>query len=172
MNALDIAINLPSLWLPDSLSAAILDPIQLNEGGAVLANSVYFRAPDASAGAFVMLDAKIDVTYKNTIVKTPITGRRGTVKESICGDDYTIDMKGHLVSLAPNSQPLVPIVLFAECMKTAGCLQVASKTLLAYGITSIVLDNYTVEQIASPYVNAQPVKLKFFSDKNLELEIF
>ena len=132
------------------------------------ANSVYFWSPTRGLG-FMMEDAKVDVSLKNTIIKTPLTGRNGTVKELISAEDYKVVITGHVIGPLNNS-PSFLVPLLAECLKEKGHIQVASKTLVPYLIFKLVLEKYEINQSKSPYVNVLDVNMEFWSDRDIDLK--
>ncbi len=61
----------------------------------------------------ILYNVKIDVTYANTIISTPLSGGRGSVKEGIAAQDYEVIMNGHLMS--PFNIRLIKVYLLWNC---------------------------------------------------------
>ena len=112
------------------------------------------------------LNIKIDVTQQNTIVKTALTGRVGTVKEYIKAEDHTVTMTGDLVSKMAfrEAYPYDFLIMLLTVLKEKGRIAVVSKYLEAFGINNLVLESYQLNQSNNKYINTQHFNLKFVSD--------
>ena len=121
------------------------------------------------------IDLKIDevilsVDQVKNIVRTPIQGRDGTVKEYISMDDYTISVSGILVDdLNPHRQPVEKIDLLRQFCELNAQFKVASKFLDLFGITSVVVESYRIAQNTG---NRQvPFRLELLQDEDIELQL-
>lgn len=120
-------------------------------------------------------DLRIDtvlfiVTQPKNIVKTPIFGRNGTVKEFISDGDYLINITGAIVSPEPTTFPIDDVDLFIRYMTLQTQLPVASFFLDLFGIHSIVIEEYEVgEKVGTR--NEVPFTIRALSDEPLEFEL-
>ncbi|MCL2133026.1 MAG: DUF6046 domain-containing protein [Bacteroidales bacterium] len=113
---------------------------------------------------FVAIDPKIDVTLKNTIVQTPLTGRRHTVKEYICGNDYEVIITGNLMSILKNTPPLETLLLLRKCAEAQEPIFVASAYLITFNISKLLLKDFKVQQnIKDLPLNTPQYTLTFLS---------
>ncbi len=132
---------------------------------------VYFKS-SSSLWMCALVNAKIDVVLKNTIVQTALIGRKGTVKEYVCAQDYDITMSGLLVGSLKNTPPLDILFLLRQCIEDDGYVIVGSPYLLTFGITKLVLKEYSIPQgNTSSLVNTKEYKLSFISDSAINLTI-
>lgn len=133
-------------------------------------NVLIFKANDESL-QIQLWDVKIDMTFENTIVKTAVTKRRGTIKEYICAKDYSFNVAGSLIADSQSAFPITElqelIKLFAE-EKNIG---VSNVYIESFGVTKVVLESASVPQSSAKYVNAIPFNLKLVSDDDIELSI-
>lgn len=88
----------------------------------------------------------IRVDQYKLIVKTPIPGKQGDVKEYISDGDFLIDIQGKIVSQYPLLYPKEEVELFIELMKLPKAIPVASEFLNFFQIHSIVVERYTMHQ--------------------------
>lgn len=131
-------------------------------------NAIYFLV-EGSDLLVTLIDVKINVTRKNTIVSTPLPGQKGTVKEYIKGMDYQVKINGNLINYKPNAYPIEELREFIRLVETEGQVKVSSVFLDAFGIDTLVLENYTVNQSEGKYSNVQPFVLNFLSDEDVNL---
>lgn len=113
----------------------------------------------------------ITVTQTKNIIKTPIQGRNGTVKEYISDGDYQIDISGAIVS--PNSTyPETDVNELIEILKAP--IPIPSDSLISeylnwFGIHSIVIESYDLPQTEGTR-NQQEFRISAVSDIAIELE--
>lgn len=113
----------------------------LKVSGTSLDNSLGVGEQKGNSDVFLRIDTVLfNVTGSKNIIKTPIVGRRGTVKEYISMGDYQITAEGAIVSQYPNVFPQDEVRLLVELLELGKALPVASKFLDLFGITSIVVD--------------------------------
>lgn len=122
-----------------------------------------------------LIDVKINVTRKNTIVSTAMVGARGTVKEFINAQDYSVKINGNLHNLTEDrladlrNGNIYPIVELAELNNILSQLEVFSVVnvfLNTLGIDKLVLDAVNYDQHKQKYFNILPFNLDFVSDED------
>lgn len=113
--------------------------------------------------ALILENAIVECSIPKTIVKTPITGRDGTVKEYIQDGDVEVTISGVLVSpKGSTARPMQAIEALREVAGLKRSLSFDHPMLEAIGATQLV-----IESIAFPahqYMNAQPYTLRCVSD--------
>jgi hypothetical protein len=162
-----------------TLQAACLSSLTdqlLNKTGAVnpfkpdtlISDDILFQTNDNSI-QILLTSANIDIGLENTIVKTPLTGKRGTVKEFIQARDYTIDISGSLFSDSQNAYPIDLFIQFVELFNTEANLKVANVRLNKLGINYVVMENYFFPK--SKFLSVCEFKLKLLSDNPFSLTV-
>jgi hypothetical protein len=110
-----------------------------------------------------------DVSMAKNIVKTPIQGRDGTIKEYISDDDYAINIKG--VMTAPNNTfPLDDFVSLIKVVKSPVALKINSWYLEKFGIYNVVVTGFSFSQRAGRF-SEQMFEISAISDTPVELNI-
>lgn len=116
-------------------------------------------------------NCKINVTKQHTLVKTPLQGVDGTVKEFIQASDYTVTVSGDLIMANPKAFPLEPLNLLNKILSKAESLQVASVYLESgFGITELVFERANFNQSNLKHFNVMPFSIDFISDNKHNLE--
>jgi len=90
--------------------------------------------------------ALLEISNERNIVKTPISGRNGTVKEYMSDGDYDIVIKG---SLASNYANLPPIELLEGLQAIVSCpetLTIESNLLEYFRVFNLVIDKPIIRQ--------------------------
>lgn len=119
-----------------------------------------------------IIDARINVSQENVIVKTPLTAHRGTVKELIQASDYKFDIVGSLITDVRNAFPLEQMRLFLEIMKSADVLKVQSIFMDAFlNGDDVVMESYSLDQQSQKYVNIINFKLTLISEENVDFTV-
>lgn len=91
--------------------------------------------------------AILEVNLPRNIVKTPIQGRNGTVKEYISDSDYEISIKG-VINNSLNIAPLDDIVVFRYIMQAPLAIDIVSQFLNeAFDIDKIVVTSSNIAQV-------------------------
>lgn len=115
--------------------------------------------------------ATISIKGKKTIVETPLTGRRGSVKELISVDDYEISLHGVIMG-ADGNYPEDEIRKFAERYELNESMELIS------GLSDIVLkqdDRIVIKSIDFPEVgrfeNMQVISMTAVTDSSIDLVI-
>ena len=94
-----------------------------------------------------MIVVLLTVNQAKNIVKTPVQGRDGTVKEYISLGDFMINIKGVLSSDAIDVEPTdekEQLIKYCAAPIEIAC---SSRYLQSFGINSLVIENYKLEQI-------------------------
>jgi hypothetical protein len=113
--------------------------------------------------------ALFEVQLAKNIIKTPIQGRNGTVKEYISDDDYSVNIRGILV--APNNQfPLDEFVALLKVVKAPVAIKVNSWYLEKVGIYNLVITSADFSQQAGQF-SRQMFNIHAISDTPIELNI-
>ncbi len=136
--------------------------------GSADRNVIMFKFEDITAE---LTGAKISVTRKNTIVSTALTGRTGTVKEYIRGEDYQISITGELINTnasKPTAYPVEQLKVLVKLLAVEDQVQISSAYLNIFDISTVVLKSCLFNQ-SSKYVNTQPFKFEFLSDNDVDL---
>ena len=90
----------------------------------------------------------ITVSQTKNIVKTPIVGRNGTVKEYVSDGDYEIKVQGMIVGKHANIRPDIgELNALAAILDAPVALEVGSNFLDMFRISSMVVESYEMTQI-------------------------
>lgn len=134
---------------------------------------VYFMPViiESSLGKLELPAAAISIKGKKTIIETPLTGRRGSVKELISVDDYEITMHGVIMSDDEN-YPEQIVQQFRDLYEQNEAVK------LICALSSLVLqldDRVVIKTIDYPEVgaveNAQIINLTAVTDSSIDLII-
>lgn len=116
---------------------------------------------------FVLVTVLITISQTKNIVKTPIQGRKGTVKEYIGLGDYQVNIAGILTG-TNGVYPRTDV----QTLKTIVCapvaLTVTSWYLQMFDINSLVIDSYDIGQDEGGY-SRQPFTITTSSDEQVNL---
>ena len=112
----------------------------------------------------------VTVNQQRNIVKTPIQGRNGTVKEYISDGDYDITIDGIITSTNPNLTPLEEMENIISLLKVPNELVIVSEYIALFKVQYIVVDNYNFAQVEGS-VNQIKFSLKLISDEPIELQL-
>lgn len=111
----------------------------------------------------------IDVRQNKVLVKTPVTGRNGTVKEYIYTDDHQITIRGVLVGEG-NEYPYEAKKALQAMFDINSAYEVSCRTLNDLGISSIIFEDRDFSDIEG-YENVCAFTVSAVSDSALILEI-
>lgn len=101
------------------------------------------------------------------IIKTPIQGLSGTVKQYISDGDWMVNVKG--LALGGNSRyPASLVQALDAILKVGGSLQVNSKYLTQFGIFNLVITDKSFPQAMGKY-SQQEFEFNALSDTPIEL---
>lgn len=161
--------------LPDHksfLGSPVYSNLQfLKTSGTSLDNSLNVGAANGNSDIFLNVDTVlITVSQSKNIVKTPIVGRNGTIKEYISDGDYLIDIRGMIVSQYPLVYPRDEVSLLIELLNLPKQIPVASDFLNIFEIGSIVVEFYSIgEKLGSR--NEVPFEIQAWSDNAEEIQL-
>ena len=111
------------------------------------------------------------VNQSKNIVKTPIQGRNGTVKEYISDGDYDISIRGVIVSENANEYPKDEVRKLIEILRVQDSFSIASRYLNeVFDITDIVIESYSLPQ-SEGYHNVQAFEINAVSDEPIEITV-
>lgn len=130
------------------LGTPVWSPLEfLKTSGTSLDNSRGVGEANGNSEVFLRVDTTlITVSQPKIIVKTPIAGRNGTVKEYISDDDFMIEIAGAIVSPYPNVFPREEVSLLLELLSLPKQIPIACEFLQLFGIDSIVVEDKRVSQ--------------------------
>lgn len=109
----------------------------------------------------------ISVSQAKNIVKTPVQGRKGTIKEYIGLGDYQLTINAIICGdngVYPK-QDVQDMIIMCEC---PDAITVTSSFLNMFSINSIVIDNYDINQDEGQY-SRQPISITASSDQEVNL---
>lgn len=110
-----------------------------------------------------------EVTQEKHIIRTNVQGRDGSVKEYISDGDYAISIKGVLTG-RNGEYPQQSVTDLIEFLKAPVSVKVNSWWLGQFGITDIVVLNYSLAQIEGMQ-NSQPFQINAVSDTPFEVNL-
>ena len=111
------------------------------------------------------------VNQSKNIVKTPIQGRNGTVKEYISDGDFDIQIRGIIADPNPDAYPEKEVNKLIEILKVQDNIEIAAQYLNDnFGITNIVIESYALPQNEG-FQNMQAFEINAVSDDPIELAI-
>ena len=108
------------------------------------------------------------VNQSKNIIKTPIQGRNGTVKEYISDGDFDISIRGLIVSSNPNRYPKEDVNKLMKILTVQDSLEITSPFLLRLGITNIVIESYSLPE-SEGFQNIQAFEINAVSDEPIEI---
>lgn len=110
----------------------------------------------------------ISVMNQKNIIETSLQGRNGTVKEYISDGDYQVKIEGKIYGAGANSYPQDDVQKLIQICKAPQAITVTSAFLKMFDISSIVVRNYTIDQLEG-IRNYQEFTLQCLSDRELIL---
>lgn len=125
-------------------------------------DSLIYTFPDA-----VLIDVS---DLPKNIVKTPIQGRNGTVKEYIGLSDWNINIMGALINPSSKDYPEDLVSDLTRVYELNTALKIQGSNLCALGIHSIVLEDLKFTRKPG-YPSTAYFTIKACSDEPVELEI-
>lgn len=124
------------------------------------------------AAGLELLDPILTVAQPQIIIKTPIAGRNGTVKEYIGQGDFAVTIQALLATdpYAENrfAYPLQQVQALRDLIAVGVALPVSGFLLDVYGIKNLVVENPTYQALPG-FTNLQAVELQCVSDEPIEL---
>lgn len=130
---------------------------------------IRFIDPENQGNYIDLDDCVITVQQLKNIVKTPIQGVNGTVKEYISDGDYVITLKGRISSNAPDRFPMAQASSLIDFLQLQEALPVESEYLrYVYGIYNLVAESYTMQR-KEGWESIQEYEIKCISHLPVEL---
>jgi len=143
------------------------DQIKLSFLGTPIFSDLRLR-DNESGIEFYTETVLFDISLPKNIVKTPIPGRPGTIKEYIAEDDYQVNIKGAIVNHGSNNYPLEDVNYFVQLMRLPRSLEVMSQLLQLYGIHNLVVEDFKLPSYQG-FQNTQLFEITGVSDEPVEL---
>lgn len=112
----------------------------------------------------------VNVNQQRNIVRTPINGRNGTVKEYISDGDFDISIDGVITDPHPNRSPKEFLENLYTMLSLPNEIVIISDYLACFKIQYAVVITYTFAQIQG-MVNQVEVNIKLVSDEPVELKL-
>jgi hypothetical protein len=112
----------------------------------------------------------ITVNQDKNIVRTPIQGRNGTVKEYISDGDFDINITGLIVSKNPFDAPLEDMENIIEMLKLPNEIVIISDYLALFKIQYAVVHSSKFNQIEGSQNQIQ-MDIRLLSDEPIELKL-
>jgi hypothetical protein len=130
------------------LGTPVWSPLEfLKTSGTSLDNSLGVGEAKGNSEVLLRIDTVLmSVSQSKNIVKTPIQGRDGTIKEYISDGDFVIDIRGAIVSPYQSVYPKEDVSILEELLRLKKQIPVASEFLQLFGIDAIVAESYTISQ--------------------------
>lgn len=151
--------------------------IEVFETAEAIGNSIFdtpifetIAIKHPTSGELIYFDdaPMIEVGLKKHIVKSVVTGRLGTVKESTGKDDYKIKIRGILVNHLGEAPPHDKAEALRSLLFPDVALEVESKLLQALNIFNIVVEDFKLIP-SEQYTNIIPYEFSCISDEPVEL---
>lgn len=110
------------------------------------------------------------ITGQKIIVKTPMQNRRGTVKEYISDDDYSITIRGFLINENSQAFPAAQLEDLMQVIRINKPIRITSEVFNQLDIHNIVIESYRFPEVEG-FPNMQPFELECLSDEPVEIII-
>lgn len=159
-------IPLPAANIKSALGTPIYEQIALTlpatiEAGVVTAPQKIYTFPDWPL---------FDITGQDIITKTMMTKKKGSVKEFITEDDYSIIIRGILINYESQEYPEQLFQDLLQVIKSKKTLGVTSQVLNLLDIHNLVIERHSFPS-SEGFQNIQPFELECISDEPVELQI-
>jgi len=124
-----------------------------------------------SGNGFLRFDSCIvTINQQRNIIKTPIQGRNGTVKEYISDGDYSISLKGSIFGDRPDKAPNQIMNDIYNLFVEPNELWIESNFIQYFGVQYVVIENYTITQVEGSRSRID-IDIQMISDLPIELEL-
>lgn len=115
--------------------------------------------------------ALFDVSMSRNIIKTPVQGFNGTIKEYVSDGDYSISINGIITNEQPDRYPEGQVSRLNRICRLQQEVGVISPLLnIVFGITHLVIESYSFPMTEGSQ-NVQHFSLSCVSDKPVQLRI-
>ncbi len=149
----------------------------LNKAAVYPRNTILFEVDSSTTykegkSYIALIGANIRTGISNTIVKTALLGRRGTIKEEIMSGDWQVNISGDLMyneyqfkeKAYARAYPAELLRLFVDLLKSSSSIVVRNNHLQMLGIERLMVESYEFNQDAK-FLNKVPFSFKFVSDE-------
>jgi len=151
----------------------VIEPKTLSFLGTPIYEQITFKIP-LSNGTFREYTLPdwplIDVSASKNIIKTPIKGRNGSVKEYINIDDYQVTIRGILINYTSNAYPEEAVNELHDLFTVNKEMQVTTALLNLLDIHNLVITDIKIPEVEG-FNNIQPFVISAISDEPVELLI-
>ncbi len=110
----------------------------------------------------------VTINGQNTIVKTVLVGIKGTVKELIGSDDYSIKIQGIIINEKDDDYPETELRALRTILEKRDSVKVFNRLLTFFGIDQVAIEGYSFPGIEG-YQHMQPYEITCISDWPLDL---
>ena len=157
------------------LGTPVYDQVQIQGGNFFELEDVTGSNPIAYEG-IVMQNILVDVSMNKTIVKTPIQGLDGTIKEYVSKGDYLINMTGNVIGITEGNttksigqvHPRIDTERLIQICDVPQNITVTSGFLQLFGINEVLIISYKFAEKEGSR-NMQPFQITALSDKPINL---
>jgi hypothetical protein len=159
-------LPLPASSITSVLGTPIFEQIELTvpaivSGGKIISAQKSYTLPDWPL---------FDITGQRTVIKTPMQGRDGTIKQFISDDDYAITIRGFLINYDSWEYPEQQLQELMQVINAKVAIGITSQVFNLLDIHNIVIERWNFPAVEG-YPNMQPFELECVSDEPVELEI-
>ena len=124
---------------------------------------------ERQADGIKLYDAIVNISLNNEIVRTKVTGRKGTIKEFISNDDYNISIQALLVNTTRGKAPEVEVRAANRLLSAPVAIDVVSKFLEWMGIYQIAITNVKISTVPG-FVNFKAIEIQALSNLPIDIE--
>lgn len=110
----------------------------------------------------------VTISVQNTIVKTVLTGVKGSVKELINTEDYAIKIQGLIINEGFDDYPEEQVRILRDIIEKRDSVAISNRMLTLFGITQVVIDSCSFIGVEGQQ-NCQAFEISCTSDWPLEL---
>jgi hypothetical protein len=140
--------------------------VKTKETVAITDERTFYQNGD---GYFIVETAIGSVTQSRNIVKTPIQGRNGTVKEYVSDGDFEISIVGKIVDTG-NKYPDDQLNDIVNILKVQNEIVIINNFIKQFGIDNVVIESYSFSQVEGSN-NQYEMNISLVSDDPIELKL-
>jgi len=160
-----------SINFPDSIQKIDLDSVvEKSVFGTPIYDVVYFKNSDGSDRLKLNDAPLVTINRAKTVIRTPVAGRDGTVKEIISNDDYQISIRGILVNHTKRAKPYEDFEKLLAMLNENKNHPVTSKLFNKCGITDLVVTGFDFPPVEG-YINVMAYSITAYSDEPEEFKL-
>lgn len=169
-------INPARFFLPKNTDFADTEVSRSSLGTPVLSNLVFSGGNYEIDGKIVefqgiQLDTVIiAVSQAKRVIKTPVQGKNGTIKEYVSDGDYMVTVNGVMTTRITDKYPSDEVEAFIKLMKVPEALEFASEFVDRFGSFNLVVEDYSLPQVEGMR-NSQPFTISMVTDNTIELQL-